>query len=114
MGNRIRYEWIALDLDEEGDIENMDHTNSFDEAVRESIIFNELRNNRSFLQDRSIELRKYYMDGEDIEDDTWAVWDEKSLSMIGRETGIFDDGSSIPKKFVKEVERTIKTERWRK
>ena len=96
---RIKYEWISLQLDEYGDIENMDHHTSFVESVESSIAFNN-ESDDTDLKDGTIELRKYYMDDGDIEEDTFVAWDEQTLSMVGRETNIFSDGSTVPQRYL--------------
>jgi len=96
MPSKIKYEWLALELDSDGDIENISFHSSFLDAMKESIDTN------TFFKDGSVELVKYYMDGHDIDGDTRTAWNSHTLD-IGDE---FDDGSKIPQYLRKQVQNS--------
>jgi len=102
MGSRIKYEWKSNLLDN-GDIEDSDYHDTFLEAFESSLEYG-----NDTIKDGSIELVKYYMDGEDIDGDTFAVLRVVDYPNQFSFSKTFDDGSKIPQKHIKELTRALK------
>ena len=101
MSKKIRYEWHSLELDEYGDIINIDSHDNFVDALEQAIEMND-----KFV-DGSVELVKYYLCqyGVDIDGDTRSAWCANNLNISDE----FDDGSNVPKYLLKEIQTEVKT-----
>jgi hypothetical protein len=90
----IRYEWIYLDVDCNGDIQNLDATENFCKAANESIEIND------DWASKTVCLQKTYLDTFGYAtDETRSYYDSGYLQTT------FEDGSKVPTRYIKEVDQ---------
>tara|TARA_R100001163_G_C5062582_1_gene199683 strand:- start:655 stop:957 length:303 start_codon:yes stop_codon:yes gene_type:complete len=97
MTKKIRYEWVYIDLDQHGDIQNLDITDTFAKASNESMEIND------DWASKTVCLQKTYLDGNGYPvDNTRAYYNSGWLDED------FEDATPVPKTYIKEVNQWFK------